>query len=132
MKLNHIGFVVKDLSSTLYFFEKVLGLKPANKPFLDKVQKVNEILIPIGDTFLEVFEPISEDGPVKNFLEKRGEGLHHLCFEVDDLDKILEEIKENGGKIAQDAFVGYHNERSAFVHPRSIGGLLVEFREKKK
>lgn len=132
MKLHHIGFVVKDLSSTLNTFESVLGLKPASKPFLDKIQQVNEIFLKIEPTLIQLFEPMSKDSPVGNFLRKHGEKLHHLCFEVDDLNRTLKDLKAKGIKIIWKPFKGFDKRRVAFVDPQQLRGLLVELVENVK
>lgn len=130
MKLHHIGFVVKDLSSTMNTLESILGLKPISKPFLDKIQKVNEIFLDAKPTLIQLFEPISDDSPVSNFLRKHGEKLHHLCFEVDDLDKAIKEMKSKGIRIIWEPFKGFQNRRVAFADPQQLRGLLVELVER--
>lgn len=130
MRLHHVGFVVKDLSSTLNTFESILGLKPISKPFLDKIQQVNEIFLDAKPTLIQLFEPVSDDSPVKNFLRKHGEKLHHLCFEVDDLDKTLRDLKAEGIRIIWEPFRGFDNRRVAFIDPQQLRGLLVELVEK--
>lgn len=132
MKLHHIGFVVKDLSSTLNTFESVLGIKPVSKPFLDKVQEVNEIFLDVKPTLLQLFEPVTDNSPVSNFLRKHGEKLHHLCFEVDDLDREVKGLKAKGITIIWEPFKGFDNRRVAFVDPQQLKGLLVELVEDKK
>ena len=129
MKLHHIGFVVKDLSATLNTFEQILGFKPVSKPFLDKVQQVNEIFIKTESVLIQLFEPVSKDSPVRNFLKKHGEKLHHLCFEVDDLNKTLQDLKSKGIKVIWEPFVGFDNRRVAFLDPQQLRGLLVELVE---
>ncbi len=132
MKLHHIGFVVKDLSSTLNTFESVLGLKPVSKPFLDKVQQVNEIFLKIEPTLIQLFEPVSQDSPVGNFLRKHGEKLHHLCFEVENLEQTLKGLKAKGINIIWEPFKGFDNRKVAFIDPQQLRGLLVELVEKKR
>ncbi len=129
MKLHHVGFVVKDLSSTLNTFESILGLKPVSKPFLDKVQQVNEIFLDVDPAMLQLFEPVSVDSPVSNFLKKHGEKLHHLCFEVKDLDETLKRMKKKGIKVIWEPFKGFDGRRVAFIDPQQLRGLLVELVE---
>ena len=132
MKLHHIGFVVKDLSSTVNTLESVLGLKPMGKPFLDKTQQVNEIFLKASPTLIQLFEPISEKSPVSNFLRKHGEKLHHLCFEVDNLDGLIKKMKSKGIKIIWEPFKGFEGRRVAFIDPQQLRGLLVELVERGK
>lgn len=132
MRLHHIGFVVRDLSATLNTFESILGLKPISKPFLDKVQQVNEIFLDAKPSLIQLFEPISDKSPVSNFLRKHGEKLHHLCFEVDDLDKVIERMRSKGIKIIWEPFRGFDKRRVAFIDPQQLRGLLVELVEEGK
>lgn len=129
MKLHHIGFVVKDLSATLNTLESVLGLKPMSEPYLDRIQQVNEIFVKTEPTMIQLFEPVSENSPVKNFLKKHGEKLHHLCFQVDSLDKALKELEEKGIKIIWKPFKGFDGRRVAFIDPGQLRGLLIELVE---
>lgn len=101
MKLNHIGIVVYEIAVFANLF-KMLGFKDVTDPEPDPIQKVRACFVTIDNIFpihIELLEPIQEDSPISNFLKKRGGGLHHLCFEVNDIDKVVEDLNRNGFKI---------------------------------
>jgi methylmalonyl-CoA/ethylmalonyl-CoA epimerase len=101
MRLNHIGFVVRDISESAELF-RVLGLREVTKPETDPLQKVVACFMATerdNDAHIELIEPSKDHSPVSNFLKKRGGGLHHICFEVDDLEKTFHDLKRNGFKI---------------------------------
>jgi len=134
MKLHHIGVVVKDISHSTKFYEKILGLKVIAKPEEDPVQKVNAVFLGLGwgkGITLELLEPTGPDSPIMNAV-RRGGGLHHLCFEVDDIDKELREIKEKGGQVVCEPVParGFDNRRIAFIFP--VDNILVELVEREK
>jgi methylmalonyl-CoA/ethylmalonyl-CoA epimerase len=101
LKLHHIGLVVPRLSELVEVFRS-LGLKQATQPEPDPIQKVTASFITSGkgeETYIELLEPLSDDSPVTNFLGKTGGGLHHLCFEVEDIDSVVAELVEKGFKL---------------------------------
>ncbi|MBI4972709.1 MAG: VOC family protein [Candidatus Omnitrophica bacterium] len=132
MTLHHIGYAATDLSETIDVFKRILGFKVVGKPFLDNVQKVNEAFVSNGETLIQIVEPISEDSPISNFLKKRGNGLHHLAFEVENITDALDEFKSNGANVICEPFKGFDDRTCAFIDPRSVGRLLIELTEAKK
>ena len=95
-------------------------------------QKVNtSMLVPNdGGTAIELLEPISEDSPISKFLEKRGEGIHHICYKVDDLESVLAKLKEQGVRLIDETpRPGAYNSKVAFIHPKAMNGVLVELAE---
>lgn len=131
MKLHHIGFISHDISNTFQVFKNMLGAKKISEPFLDKKQQVNEVLIEMGGEVLQLFEPVSENSPAYNFLRKRGEGLHHMCFEVDDIEQAVEDFRKKGVEVLFDPFDAFEGRRAAFVSPFDTGNLLIELVEEK-
>jgi len=125
-KLDHIGIVTRDLEKLKTLYRTVLEMEPAHEEVREALG-VKAALYPIGETALEYVEPISEKAPLKNFLETRGEGIHHLCFLVDDIESALRTLTERGVELIDtEPRMGANNRRIAFLHPRSMGGVLVE------
>lgn len=131
MKLHHIGFISHDISNTFRIFSEICGAKKISEPFLDKKQQVNEILVEIGGEVLQLFEPISETSPAYNFLRKRGEGLHHLCYEVPDIEGAVEQFRAKGVQVIFEPFKAFEGRRAAFISPFDTGNLLIELVEAK-
>ena len=124
-KVNHIGIAVRDLESSVRFYEQVLGLKTE----YDEVpeQKVRLAMLEIGESNIELLEAIDESSPIAKYIEKRGEGIHHICIQVDDIDTALEELKRaEVNLIDQMPRSGAHGTRIAFIHPKSTNGVLIE------
>ncbi len=125
-KLSHIGIAVKDLDKAIDFYRK-LGLEVTSTEVVES-QKVKVAFIPIGDTRLELLAATSEDSPIAKFIEKRGEGIQHLAFDVDDVKDNIKKASENGIEpIDKVPRPGAHNTKIAFLHPKYTGGVLIEF-----
>lgn len=122
--LDHIGIAVKSLdAATIY---KDLGLTVEHVETVE-TQKVRTAFLSVGDANLELLEPTSPDSPIAKFIEKRGEGIHHLCFRVDDIDAHLAALKAKGYRLINEAPVpGAHGCRVAFLHPAAGNGVLIE------
>ncbi|HOP48328.1 MAG TPA: VOC family protein [Desulfobacteraceae bacterium] len=134
MRLHHIGVVVKDISQSIKTYEKILGLDIIAEPEEDPIQKVKAVFLDMGwgeDMTLELLEPTAQDSPVMKSLG-RGGGLHHICFEVDDIDEEIKRVKEKGGTVVCEPVpaCGFDNRRIAFVFP--VDNILVEFVEREK
>jgi methylmalonyl-CoA epimerase len=132
MKIDHLGIAVKSLQESLAFYCDALGLELAGtERVLD--QGVTVALLPVGGARIELLEPISEDSPVGRFLAKRGEGLHHIAYEVDGLEARLEELRRRGVRVL-DGYPrrGAEGKLVAFLHPSSANGVLIELSEKAK
>jgi len=124
-KINHIGIAVHKIQDLKGVFE-MLGAKIEGEEVVEE-QGVKVAFIPIGEVRVELLEPTSSNSPVAKFLEKRGEGFHHVAFEVDDLEKILEELKSKGVKLVDEKpRKGAHGTKIAFIHPKATGGILIE------
>ncbi|AEI13832.1 methylmalonyl-CoA epimerase [Flexistipes sinusarabici DSM 4947] len=124
-KIDHIGIAVKSLEEAVRFYE-TLGVSVESYEEVTS-QKVKVAFIKLGDSNVELLEPTSEDSPVAKFLEKKGEGIHHLCYEVNDVSESLDIMKKDGMKlINEEPIKGAHGKLVAFVHPKSANGVLTE------
>jgi methylmalonyl-CoA epimerase len=130
MKIDHLGIAVRSIADSLQFYQRALGLEPAGRVEVPD-QGVTVALLPVGDSRIELLEPVGRDTPVGRFLEKRGEGLHHICYEVDDLDAKLQEVRSLGLRVL-DGYPrrGAEGKLVAFLHPSSANGVLVELVQK--
>ena len=128
-KLNHVAVAVNDLDAAVKLFRDVLGLQ-VSEPEDVVEQKVRTVMVPLGDTRVELVWPTSEDSPIAKYLSKKGPGLHHLCYEVDDVAATIAAMQDAGLKmIDEQPRDGVHGTRIAFAHPKSAGGVLTEFAE---
>tara|TARA_Y100001980_G_scaffold46067_2_gene28259 strand:- start:47791 stop:48198 length:408 start_codon:yes stop_codon:yes gene_type:complete len=132
MELNfieHIGIAVKDLASAIGYYENVLGLK-CYKIEEVKDQKVKTAFFKVGETKIELLETTDPSGPIGKFIEKRGEGIHHIAFAVDDLQAQLKEASQKGVElIDKQPRKGAEGLNIAFLHPKSTHGTLTELCE---
>ena len=129
-KVDHIGIAVKDLKEALKFYEEILGIKCVNTEVVEE-QKVKVAFLPIGDTEVELLESTEEDGPIAKFIEKRGEGIQHIAYRVEDIEKAIEELKEKGIRmIDEKPRYGAGGAKIAFLHPKSTYGVLIELCER--
>ena len=128
--IDHIGIAVKDLQAAKALFEKLTGHAVDHEESVPS-EKVNTAFIQIGNTKLELLEPLNGEGPMAKFIEKRGEGIQQMAFEVDDIDAEMSRLKAAGFELLSDApKVGAHNTKVFFIHPRSAQGILVEVLQK--
>ncbi|MDR0427392.1 MAG: methylmalonyl-CoA epimerase [Dysgonamonadaceae bacterium] len=125
--IEHIGIAVKSIEEHLPYYENVLGLKCYN---IEEVtdQKVKTAFFKVGQTKIELLEPTSEESTIAKFIEKKGEGIHHVAFAVPDVAKALAEAESKGVKlIDQSPRKGAEGLNIAFMHPKSTGSVLTEF-----
>ena len=128
--LDHIGIAVRSIEAAKIY--RALGLDVDHVETVD-TQKVKTAFLSVGDSNIELLEPVSADSPVAKFIEKRGEGIHHICFRVDDIETHLERLKKEGYRLINEAPVpGAHGCRVAFLHPAAGNGVLIELSEKTK
>jgi len=129
-KLDHIGIAVRSLDAAKIY--ESLGLKVDHVETVD-TQKVRTAFLSGGDSNLELLEPVSDDSPIAKFIEKRGEGIHHICLRVDDIEAELAKLKAEGYRLVNESPVpGAHGCRVAFLHPSAGNGVLIELSEKIK
>lgn len=130
-KIEHIGIAVKDLDKSISLYEEMLGYK-CYKIEEVKDQKVRTAFFKIGETKIELLEATDPASPIARFIEKRGEGMHHLAFAVNDIEKRLQNMKETGiDLIDNKARKGADGLDIAFLHPGSTSGVLIEICENK-
>ncbi len=124
-KINHVAIAVPDIDSSLTFWRDAMGLKVDH---IEEVpsQKSTVVFIPVGESEVELVRPTSEDTGVAKFIAEKGGGMHHLCFEVDDIDAMLADLKEKGVRLINETALELPGRKMAFVHPKSTGGVLVE------
>ncbi len=126
--LDHIGIAVRSAEAANIY--KALGLTIDHVENVD-TQGVKTVFLSVGDANLELLEPLSADSPVAKFIEKRGEGIHHICFRVSNIEEHLERLKQQGYRLINEAPVpGAHGCRVAFLHPAAGNGVLIELSEK--
>lgn len=125
-KISHLGIAVKDLKAASETYRKLLQSEPSEMEFVAE-QKVNVVKFNIGESTIELLEGTSPDSPISKFIEKRGEGIHHIAYESDDVKSDLKRLDESGFElIDKEPKVGSDNMLIAFVKPKSIGGVLTE------
>lgn len=130
-KVDHIGIAVKSLDETLKFYQEVLGLDLQGIEVVEE-QKVKVAFLPIGDTEIELLESTDKEGPIAKYIEKRGEGIQHIAYRVDDIEKAIEEMKAKGIRmIDEKPRYGAGGAKIAFLHPKSTYGVLIELCERK-
>ncbi len=128
--IDHIGIAVKSIEQAGKFYTDILGLDIEDIETVAE-QKVNVAFIPITDSEVELLESVEPDGPVAKYIEKRGEGIQHIAFRVDNIEQCLEELKEKGVRlIDQTPRHGAGGARIAFIHPKETNGVLVEICER--
>ena len=126
MKLDHIGIAVKDLDQAKKFYGEILGF-PISEPEELPDRQLKLIMVDVGGANVELLVPTHPDSAIAKFLDKRGPGIHHICYRVDDVNEKLEKLKAAGMQlIDQQARPGAHNTLVAFIHPSSVGGVLTE------
>lgn len=125
-KIEHIGIAVKRLSVSIPLFEKLLNT-PCYKTEAVETEKVNTAFFKTGDSKIELVEAYSPESVINKFIEKRGEGLHHLAFEVEDIDAEIIRLKKEGFSfISENPKEGADNKMVCFLHPKSANGILIE------
>ncbi len=124
-KIDHLGIAVKSLDAALRFYEGLLGLGAAARETV-ATEKVKVAMLPVGGPRIELLEPTEPDSAVGRFLEKRGEGLHHVALKVPDLAAAVERLKAAGARLINEPRRGAGGHTYVFVHPASTGGVLLE------
>jgi methylmalonyl-CoA/ethylmalonyl-CoA epimerase len=128
-RIDHIGVATDDLDGAIAIYEGTLGMPVAYRETVES-QGVEAVLLDVGEGHVELLRPLGPDTPVGKYLEKKGPGLHHVAYAVEDIDGVLGSLKEAGIEmIDSEPRVGIRDSRVAFVHPRSTGGVLTEIVE---
>ena len=130
--IEHIGIAVRNLEESIKYYENILGLKCYSIEEI-KDQKVRTAFFKVGQTKIELLESTEDEGPIGKFIEKKGEGVHHIAFHVNNIEKSLQEIEQKGIKlIDKEPRKGAEGLDIAFLHPKFTGGVLTELCEDKK
>ena len=125
-KINHIGIAVKNIETSTPFYRDALGMEFEGTEEVAE-QKVRVAFFAVGESRIELLEPTADDSPVAKFLEKTGEGIHHLAYEVADLSAELARLKDEGVRLIDETpRRGAHGTLIAFLHPKGTGGVLTE------
>jgi len=125
-KINHIGIAVKNIEVSGPFYRDVLGMALEGTEEVAE-QQVKVAFLAVGESRIELLEPTSPTSPVARFLEKNGEGIHHVAYEVADLEAVLADLKAKGVRLIDEVpRAGAHGTRIAFLHPKATGGVLTE------
>ena len=126
--IDHLGIAVKSLTAAKSTYEK-LGLPISDEETVEH-EKVRVVMIPVGDSRIELLEATSDDSAIAKFIAKRGEGLHHVCMKVPDLAAAVARLKQDGVRlVSEEIKTGAGGHRYVFVHPSSAGGVLLELVE---
>ena len=129
IKIDHIGLAVESISQAPEIFSEGLGLELQGTENVG-TDGVVAAFLPVGESRLELLEPMEQEGPVRKFLQNRGQGVHHVCLEVEDLPGLLARLRERGVELIDDQpRPGAHGTQVAFVHPKSANGVLIELVE---
>jgi methylmalonyl-CoA/ethylmalonyl-CoA epimerase len=125
-KIEHVALAVSDMDAAIAHYRDVWGLEVENRERVED-QGVEEAMLPVGDSHIQLLAPTGPETTVARFLDRRGEGLHHIAYEVDDLEDVLDELKSKGmALIDETPREGGRGHKVAFVHPQDNRGLLVE------
>ena len=128
--IDHIGVAVKNIDSSLKFWEGTLGIKCTGVEEVTE-QKVKTAFLPLKDSEVELLEATSDDSPIAKFIEKKGEGIHHLAIRVDNLENALSELKAQGTRLIDEhPRRGAGGAMIAFIHPAATGGVLLELSQR--
>ena len=131
-KLDHIGIAVEKIDAALPVWEGMLGLVLQGTEEVVE-QKVRTAFLPVGDSEVELLESLDPEGPIGKFIAAKGQGVQHLAFRVDNIDRALAELKGKGVRLIDETpRYGAGGARIAFLHPKSTGGVLIELCERKK
>jgi methylmalonyl-CoA/ethylmalonyl-CoA epimerase len=127
--LDHVAIAVRDLEAAVKDYERLYGAAPLHRERVES-QGVEEVMMAVGGSFVQLLAPIGPDTPVGRFITKRGEGLHHLAFAVPDIEAALSHLAASGAELIDpEPRPGSRGTRIAFVHPRTFGGTLIELVE---
>jgi methylmalonyl-CoA/ethylmalonyl-CoA epimerase len=128
-RIDHIGVATDDLDGAIALYEGTLGMPVAHRETVES-QGVEAVLLDVGEGHVELLRPLGPDTPIGRYLERKGPGLHHVAYAVDDIEGVLGKLKESGiDLIDSEPRVGIRRSRVAFVHPRSTDGVLTEIVE---
>lgn len=129
---EHIGIAVKDIEKSKKLFSKLLNIQPYKTEIVDS-EGVETVFFKTGETKIELLSATKKDSPIYKFIQKKGEGIHHIAFEVENINSEIERLKQEGFElINKEPKNGADNKKIAFLHPKSTNGVLIEICEEKK
>ena len=130
MKIDHIGIAVRSLDKALEFYRDALGVAPVHRTVVEH-EKVEAAVLPAGEGRLELLEPTSRDSVIARFIARRGEGLHHVAVQVEDVEAAARAVRRSGRRLVADRVqTGAEGYKYVFVHPRGTSGVLLELVER--
>jgi methylmalonyl-CoA epimerase len=125
-EIDHVAIAVADLEAAISYYESTFGATVDHREVVES-DGVEEALLKVADSYIQLLTPVSDDSPVAKYLEKKGEGLHHIGYRVDDCAAALQSVKDNGGRVIDEApRPGSRGTTVAFVHPKGAFGTLIE------
>ncbi len=129
MILDHVGIAVRSIDAALPLWKDALGAKVGDRETIPS-QEVTVLFLETGESCTELLEPTGENSPIQRFIEKRGEGLHHIAYRVEDLETVMKNLDNAGSRLLYpEPRPGSHQTRINFIHPSSTGGILIELVE---
>ena len=127
--IDHVGIAVADLEEAVELYRRTFGIEPTHRERIDD-QGVEEVLFAVGESYVQLIGALGPDTPVGRFLDTRGPGVHHVAYRVDDVAEALDDLRSNGVRLVDETpRAGSRGTRIAFVHPKGVGGVLVELVE---
>ena len=124
--IDHVGIAVEDLEASIHTYERLLGVAPVHRERVED-QGVDEVLFAVGSSYIQLLGALAPDTPVGRSLASRGPGVHHIAYRVDDIEAALAHLRDAGARLIDETpRPGSRNTLIAFVHPRAMGGVLVE------
>ena len=126
MRVDHIAIAVNDANSALENYKKILKIDKIEAEEVPN-EKVKVVMLNLGDTRLELIEPLDDTSPISKFLKERGEGIHHIAITADEIESDVNHAKELGMRFLGDLRTGSYGRKITFIHPKSLNGVLVEF-----
>ena len=131
MTVDHIGVAVRSIDQALEFYRDTLGVEPAHRTVVAH-EKVEAAMLPTGESRIELLQPTADDSVIARFIERRGEGMHHLALQVDDVEAAAEAVRQSGRRLVVDRVqIGAEGYKYVFVHPNETGGVLLELVERR-
>ncbi|WP_027005095.1 methylmalonyl-CoA epimerase [Conexibacter woesei] len=128
-RIDHVGVAVEDLDASIALYEKTYNMKLVHREVVEE-QGVEAVLLDVGENHVELLAPLGPDTPVGKFLAKKGPGIHHVAYQVEDIDSALSSLKESGLRLIDETpRIGIRGSRVAFLHPAASGGVLTEIVE---
>jgi methylmalonyl-CoA epimerase len=128
-RIDHVGVAVEDLDASIALYEKTYNMQLVHREAVEE-QGVEAVLLDVGENHVELLAPLGPDTPVGRFLAKKGPGIHHVAYQVEDIDAALESLKAAGLRLIDETpRIGIRGSRVAFLHPAASGGVLTEIVE---